>query len=64
MMATQIGGGFLPQSSDLLSDRNIDFLMVLGRLRPGVTLGDANAQMEVFSEQLQREAGIGEYGAR
>ena len=34
--------------------------MVLGRLRPGVTLGDANAQMEVFSEQLQREAGIGE----
>jgi len=34
--------------------------MVLGRLRPGVTLGDANAQMEVFSEQLQREAGVGE----
>ena len=60
MMAPQIGGGFLPQTTDLLSDRNIDFLMVLGRLRPGVTLGDANAQMEVFSEQLQREAGVGE----
>ena len=25
-----------------------------------MTLGDANAQMEVFSEQLQREAGVGE----
>ena len=60
MMAPQIGGGFLPQTTDLLSDRNIDFLMVLGRLRPEVTLGDANAQMEVFSEQLQREAGVGE----
>lgn len=42
-------------AADDLEDRNNNFLKVLARLRPGVSLEDARAEMDVVTRQLERE---------
>ncbi len=42
----------------MLEDRHDGFLMVLGRLRPGVTLDAAAAHVAVLSSQLKRDAEV------
>src|SRR5262245_63687608 len=60
MMALQIGGSSFTESQDVLSNRRADFLMVLGRLRPGTTLASAGSQMAMLSNQLKRDATLSE----
>jgi predicted permease len=44
----------------VLSDRRASFLTVLGRLRPGVTLATARAQLSTLSSELRHEAPLSE----
>jgi putative ABC transport system permease protein len=58
MMAQQVGLSVPAENRDVLSDRHANFLMVLGHLRPGITLATAGAQMAGLSNQLKRDAAV------
>ncbi len=57
MMAPQIGKGTRDPRT-MLTDKQANFLIVQGRLRPGMTLADASAQLAVLSTQLRADANI------
>ena len=44
----------LEPKRDLLHDRNDDACRLFGRLKPGVTMGQAQAQLTVLADQLRR----------
>ena len=51
-LTTQVLGR---QDREMLTDRRITWLMVGGRLKPGVTVGQANAEIQSIGETLRRD---------
>jgi hypothetical protein len=47
-----------PNPDDLKKTRNVSWLDVMGRLRPGATLGQAEANLKVLVSQIHHELGI------
>jgi putative ABC transport system permease protein len=58
MMAPQVGLSWARDPRTQLSDKQANFLIVQGRLRPGTTLAEASAQLAVLSTQLQADATV------
>jgi predicted permease len=58
MMAPQIGLSGTRDPRTILADKQANFLIVQGRLRPGATLAEASAQLAVLSTQLRADANI------
>lgn len=55
MMAQEIGLTLPVDTSNLLSNRQAAFLMVMGRPRPGTSLAAAASEISVLSDQLKRD---------
>ncbi len=51
MMQTQL----IPTHPDLLKDRRVDWLNLLGRLKPGVSMAQAEADLNLIDSQLTRD---------
>jgi macrolide transport system ATP-binding/permease protein len=60
MMMADYVGVTQERGANLLTNRRAPWVMVTGRLRPGVTLGSASAQMGVLSAQMAREDAAGD----
>ncbi len=45
----------LPLTEKRAADRNTSYLLVVGRLKPGVTIKKAQAEIDVIAKQLERE---------
>ena len=63
MMASQIGVSDR-WSADVLDDRRSRFLMVLGRLRPGLTLEAASDEIDILSGELARDLPLSDAAQR